>query len=211
MANITNNRTYTLLTIVFIIGLITSNIIAVKPIIFLNFIFPAGIIIFPVTYIIGDIFAEIYGFNKTKELILLGFFANLFVTIFIIISVYLPSANFWTDQNSYENILGNTPRILIASFIAYLIGSISNARSFTYVKKLTHSKYLLVRMILSTIIGEGLDSFLFITIAFIGIFDSKTMFIMIISQWMFKTSYETIISPLTYLVINKIKKSKIYI
>lgn len=197
-----------LIIAIFIGCLIASNTIATKIFDFKGYYLPAGILVFPITYIIGDVITEVYGYKRMRSIILLGFLANLITTLFIFISIQLPPAPFWDLQDEYEAILSQTPRILVASMVGFLIGSLSNSWSMDYIKKATNERYLWLRTIASTIIGEGLDTLIFIIIAFSAVFDNDHLFDMIITQWIFKVAYESLATPLTYFVINTIKKQR---
>ncbi|MGB9613835.1 MAG: queuosine precursor transporter, partial [Candidatus Margulisiibacteriota bacterium] len=169
---------------------------------------PAGIIVFPITYILGDVLTEVYGYGRARTVIWLGFFSNLLLVLFILVAQVLPSAPFWGNQVAFETILGYTPRLLMASFLGYLAGSFSNSFVLSKMKILTKGRWLWTRTIGSTFVGEGIDSLLFISLAFWGTSPNKVLLSMIITQWLFKTLYETMITPLTYLAVSFIKKKE---
>ena len=148
--------------------MITSNIIAVKLISVAGFILPAAIIIFPISYIIGDILTEVYGYRQARQVIWLGFLCNLIAVIGIWLGGLLPPAPFWAGQAAYDAILGYVPRLLVASFVAYLVGEFSNAYVLAKMKVATEGRWLWARTISSTLVGQGLDSAVFITLAFVG-------------------------------------------
>lgn len=196
----------------FITTLITSNIIAIKLIsINLSIIqvnLPAAIIIFPISYILGDILTEVYGFRATRSVIGLGFLLNLFAVLAIWIGQMLPAASFWDGQSSYEAILGLAPRILLASWLAYLLGEISNSLIMSKLKIATKGKWLWTRTIGSTIVGQGLDSAIFITIAFSGILTNSDLSELILTQWIAKVIYEALATPLTYGAVSFFKRKE---
>ncbi len=196
-----------LILTIFIACLVASNIIAIKIFELNGYFLPAGIIVFPITYIIGDVVTEVYGFKYMRNLIFYGFLANILVTGFILFSIELPPAPFWELQEEYELILSSTPRILVASMAGFLVGSLSNSWSMDYIKKLTSGKYLWLRTIGSTIIGEGLDTAIFILIAFSPVMDQAHLIGLLITQWVFKVLYETLSTPITYYVIGVAKKN----
>ena len=198
----------TLVTVLFASSLITANVIAVKIVTIFGFFVPAGIIVFPIAYIIGDVITEVYGFRQAKRIIWLGFGANLLFVTFASIAGSLPAAPFWHGSEAYSAILGYTPRLLVASFIAYLAGSFSNSYVLAVMKVITKSKYLWTRTIGSTIVGEGLDSLVFIFIAFVGTIPGHSLITLILTQWTMKVLYETIATPLTYMVIHHIKTTE---
>lgn len=192
---------------IFITCLITANIIAVKLISIGGLILPAAIIIFPLSYIFGDILTEVYGFRAARKVIWLGFLCNLIVVLAIWIGGLLPAAPFWEEkQAAYNTILGHVPRVLLASFVAYLIGSFANSFVLAKMKIKTKGRWLWTRTIGSTIVGQGLDSAVFITIAFAG--TSDFVAISIVHLWLVKTGYETVATPFTYAVVNYLKKKE---
>ncbi len=195
------------LAVLFCTSLIVSNIIAGKlyaaP---LNLVLTAGVWLFPIVYIIGDVVPEVYGLKVARKIIWLGFAANLYAVVFFILTLKLPFPPFFQGQEAFNVVLGFTPRLLVASFIAYLIGTNVNAWMLVMVKRLTGKRFLWMRTISSTIVGEGLDSLVFILIAFYGIVPAAGLPMMILGQAGFKICYEIIATPLTYLVVNWVKK-----
>jgi uncharacterized integral membrane protein (TIGR00697 family) len=192
----------------FITSLITANIMAVKLIDIAGYIMPAGIVIFPISYIVGDVLTEVYGFRLARRVIWLGFLCNLIVVVGILIGQWLPGAVFWDAQAAYERILGYTPRLLVASFTAYLFGEFANSLVLSRMKVATKGRWLWTRTIGSTVIGQGLDSLIFILIAFWGTSPTTVLVSAIITQWIFKTAYEALATPLTYAVVNHIKRQE---
>ncbi|HEY5572935.1 MAG TPA: queuosine precursor transporter [Anaerolineales bacterium] len=210
-------RWFHVVTAVFVTALIISNIIAVKIVNIFGLILPAAVILFPVAYIFGDVLTEVYGYARARQVIWTGFFANLLAVAAIWIGGQLPPAPFWAlgpfespqaAQQAYQAILGFTPRLLLASFIAYLIGEFLNSFVLAKLKIRTEGRLLWLRTIFSTIIGQGADSAVFITVAFWGIFPGNAIGQAILSQWLFKVVYETLATPLTYLVVNALKRSE---
>lgn len=203
-----NSKFYQLITALFVTCLIVSNIIAVKIGAFGSYFLPVGVILFPITYIIGDVLTEVYGYGAARRAIWMGFFCNLIAVIAIYISIKIPSAPFFANQKAFEQILGFAPRLLVASFIAYLIGQFANSLVMAKMKIKTAGKHLWMRTIGSTIIGEGLDSLVFIVIAFYGVMPSSVIGGLILAQWVFKTLFEVVATPFTYLVVNYLKKTE---
>ena len=210
-----NNKTqaqysiwFLLIVMVFITCLITANIIAVKLIDLGGLILPSGIIIFPISYIVGDILTEVYGFRRARRVIWLGFVCNVITVIAIVIAQALPSAGFWDGQAAYDRILGYTPRLLLASFVAFLVGEFANSYILSRLKVATKGKWLWLRTITSTIVGQGLDSFIFIFIAFWGTSPQAALISAMVAQWLFKVAYEAAATPLTYVVVNFIKRQE---
>lgn len=195
---------------VFITCLMTANVIAVKLIALSGWIMPAGILIFPLSYIAGDVLTEVYGYRQARRVIWLGFLCNAVLTGTIFLGQVVPPASIWDGQEAYERILGYTPRILMASFFAYLVGEFANSFVLAKMKIATRGRWLWMRTIGSTLVGEGLDSLVFILIAFSGVIPSAALGSAILTQWVVKTLYEVIATPLTYSVVRFLKtKEKI--
>ncbi|MBL7178382.1 MAG: queuosine precursor transporter [Desulfobacteraceae bacterium] len=197
---------FIVLVVLFITCLITANIIAVKLISIFGLVLPAAIIIFPISYILGDVLTEVYGYRQARRVIWLGFFCNLIVVVGIWLGQLLPAASFWDGQAAYERILGYTPRILAASFLAYLVGEFSNSFVLAKMKIATNGRWLWTRTIGSTLVGQGLDSLVFITLAFVGTIPLSALVATIITQWIAKSIYEAAVTPLTYKVVNFLKR-----
>jgi uncharacterized integral membrane protein (TIGR00697 family) len=191
---------------VFITCLITANITAVKLVNVFGLLLPAAIVIFPVSYIFGDILTEVYGYRQARRVIWLGFLCNLIAVIAIWLGQVLPPASFWSGQAAYERILGYTPRLLLASFLAYLLGEFANAFVMAKMKIATKGRWLWSRTIGSTLIGEGLDSLVFMTIAFVGEIPATQLASAIVTQWLAKSAFEACVTPLTYAAVNFLKK-----
>jgi hypothetical protein len=194
------------ITAVFVTCLITANIIAVKVISVGSVVLPAAIVVFPLSYIFGDILTEVYGYRLARRVIWLGFACNLVFVFFAWVGQILPPASFWGGQEAYESILGYTWRLLVASFIGYLAGEFANSFVLAKMKILTRGRWLWTRTIGSTIVGEGLDTAIFITLAYIG--TSSFVPIMILYHWLIKTGYEAAATPFTYAVVNYLKKKE---
>ena len=212
-----NYRWLPFVTAVFVTTLIVSNIIAVKLVNLFGLFVPAAVILFPVAYIFGDVMTEVYGYARARRVIWTGFFCNLIAVIAIWVSGQLPTAPFWgligfatpeDAQQAYQAVLGLTPRLLAASFAGYLVGEFLNSIVLAKLKVRTAGRFLWLRTILSTIIGEGADSAIFLTIAFSGIIPASGLAQAILSQWSVKVIYETLATPLTYIVVNALKKAE---
>jgi hypothetical protein len=188
----------------FITCLITANVIAVKIISLGPFLLPAAIFIFPLSYIIGDVLTEVYGYRLARRVIWLGFLCNLVFVFFVWLGQMLPAAPFWEGQEAYQRILGYAPRLLAASFLGYLVGEFANSFILARMKIMTRGRWLWSRTIGSTIVGQGLDTSIFITVAFIG--TPSFMPIMILYHWLAKTLIEALATPLTYVIVNSMKK-----
>lgn len=196
----------TWLASLFCVSLVVSNIIAGK--LYLapfEVVLTSAVWLFPVVYILGDIIPEVYGLSTARRVIWMAFFLNLFAVLFFLLTVVLPFPSFWENQSSFEVVLGFTPRLLLASFVAFLVGTNINAWALIKIKNLTGGKFLWVRTIGSTVIGETLDSLVFITIAFYGTVPPGIIINLVIVQAAFKVAYEILATPLTYIVINYAK------
>src|SRR5665648_8960 len=146
--------------ILFAICLLISNILATKIILIGSWAAPAGVLIFPIAYIINDVIVEVWGYKKARLIIWSGFAVNLLAALFFTLAIVVPAAPFWQNQAAFSTILGSTPRIIAASLLAYLVGSFLNAFVMSKVKVLMKGKDFSVRAVLSTLIGEAADSFI---------------------------------------------------
>lgn len=189
-------------------SLIISNILAFKTWQFFGIILPAAVIMFPIVYILNDVIAEICDYKTSKLIIYTGFLMNLVAVIAYNIAIGLKPSIYFEGQEAFSLVLSNSLRTLIASFIAYLIGSMTNLMIMDKLKNKDGDKRLAYRCIISTVFGEGLDALCFISIAFIGTMDMKSLLTMIIGQACFKILYEIIAYPLTRTVILKVKGSE---
>lgn len=192
----------------FVTDLLVSNIIAVKTISLGGTVLQAADLIFPVTYILGDVLTEVYGFKKARRAIWIGFGCNLFAAAAITLGQMLPAQSDWHDQAAYDAILGSQPRILAASFTAYLFGEFMNSYVLAKMKVWTEGKYLWTRTIGSTVVGQAFDTSIFVTLAFYGVMPNEVLIQLIGFQWLFKVAYETCATPLTYLVVNFLKRQE---
>lgn len=205
------NKSYKYLgsiSVFFVSVLLISNVASTKIVDFGWFTFDGGTLLFPLSYIFGDILTEVYGYKSSRKVIWLGFFMALLMSLVFIVVGKLPSAPDWNNQGAYDLILGLTPRIVIASLIAYTCGEFSNSYILAKMKIWTKGKILWARTIGSTIVGELVDSVLFILIAFSGILPNSLLFTLIISNYIFKTSIEILFTPITYKIVNLLKKQE---
>ena len=211
---------FVVVTALFVTVLLVSNIIAVKlihvgtlPFQFLGsdlLFLPAGIVIFPVSYIIGDILTEVYGFKLARGVIWLGFVCNALGALFIWLGGLIPAEIFWADQEAYDAILGQARWVLLGSFAAYLVGEFSNSMVLARLKHATEGRYLWLRTVSSTVVGQGFDSFVFIFIAFGigGDLPTDQLFRIVLIQWVAKIAYEALATPLTYAVVTYLKRKE---
>lgn len=197
-----------ILTVAFCTCLIVANIIAGKlwetPL--AGITLTAGVFCFPLVYIIVDVIPEVYGYATARKVIFLGFAANLLAVIFFWLAIMAPYPAFFQGQDAFNVVLGFTPRLLVASFAGYLIGTNVNAWSLTIIKRWTKGRFLWMRTIGSTILGEGVDSTIFMTLAFYGILPTEALPGMILAQATFKTVYEALATPFTYMAVNYFKR-----
>jgi hypothetical protein len=191
--------------VVFASCLLISNILASKIIMIGPWSAPAGVLIFPLAYIINDVIAEVWGYAKARLIIWTGFGANLLAALFFMLAIQLPAAPFYQSQEAFQTILGSSTRIVFASLMAYMVGSFLNAYVMSRFKLMTKGKNFSLRAIVSTLVGEGADSLIFICIAFVGIFPLPVILGMIVTQALLKTVYEIIVLPLTFVVVKKVK------
>lgn len=195
-------------TALFVTCLLTANVIATKLVVIGGLVVPAGIVIFPVSYIVGDVLTEVWGYAVARRVIWLGFGCNAVMVAAIWIGGELPPAPFWTGQDAYVAIFGQTPRIVLGSFLAYLAGEFANSYVLARLKVVTAGRWLWVRTIGSTIVGEGLDTAVFITIAFAGTVPGPAMLEIITAQWLIKVGYEAAATPLTYAAVGWLKSTE---
>lgn len=181
------------------VALVVSNIISNRTFEIGDYMLPSAVIVFPVVYIINDVLTECYGFKMASKAIWTAFGLNLVAVMFFNIAVNLPTT---IDYSSYNIVLGNTLKPLIASVLAYLVGSFVNAK---IMDELRSHKSLMLRCVTSTLFGETIDAVIFISIMFIGVMDFKTVCTMIATQAVVKTLYEIVVYPVTKIVIKKIK------
>ena len=207
-------RYYDLVMAAFVTILILSNLIgAAKP----SFItlpdgsewsFGAGVLFFPVSYIIGDVLTEVYGYARARRVIWTGFAALAFMAFMAWVVVALPPAAGWTGQAAYEQVFGNTWRIVAASMIAFWAGEFANSYVLARMKVWTRGEALWSRTIGSTVVGQGLDSLIFYPLAFYGLagWPPELLWQVVLSQWAIKTAWEALLTPFTYLVIGWLKR-----
>ncbi|BBM87127.1 queuosine precursor transporter [Candidatus Uabimicrobium amorphum] len=194
--------------IAFIVTLLVSNIAAVKLFSLGSAIFSAGILIFPISYVIGDVLTEVYGYKRTRRLIWLGLLSNVFMVSFLTIAVILPPAHNWSYQDQFAIIHGFIPRIVLGSLVGYWLGEIVNSTIMSKMKVWSDGRHLWLRTVISTLFGEGVDTICFISIAYIGILPKNILISAMISAWIFKCLYEIIVTPFTYMAVNFLKRKE---
>jgi uncharacterized integral membrane protein (TIGR00697 family) len=198
---------FMLLGILFNICLITSNLLETKVIQLFGITATAGLLVFPISYIINDCVAEVWGFKKARLIIWSGFVSNFLLIAFCQLSVHIPAAPFWEGEEAFNFVFGLAPRIAIASLLAFLVGSFINAYVMSRMKIVSCGRNFSFRALVSTIAGEGADSLIFFPIAFWGLIPPSELLIMIGTQAGLKSLYEVLVLPLTIHVVKFIKKT----
>jgi len=197
---------FLIISILFVSSLLLSNVITGKLILIAGWVLPGAVILFPLTYILGDVLTEVYGFQKTRLVIWLGFICNLLMAGIFTLVMAIPSPGFFESESAFAIVLGMTPRIVFASLVAYLTGEFCNSVLLSRLKILTAGRHLWLRTIGSSLAGEGLDTVIFITLAFAGTMPTGVLGQMMLFQYLFKIAYETAVTPLTYWVVNYLKR-----
>ena len=193
---------------IFVTCLIVSNIIVAKIVSINGIVMSAAIVIFPLSYIFGDILTEVYGYARSRQVIWIGFACNAIAVIAIQAGGLLPAANFWDGQAAYDQILGTTPRLLMASLAAYLMGEFINSFVLAIMKILTRGRWLWSRTITSTLFGQSIDTIAFTLIAFTGVLTLDAMISITLVEWFLKCAYEIFATPITYAIVNFLKRTE---
>ena len=207
LARLTLSAPFLVICVLYVTLLILSNLIAGKmwtplPSVTL----PAAVMLFPVTYIFGDIFTEVYGYARARLVIWLGFTMCFLAVVVYMVTIALPYPDFWTNQEAFAAVLGTTPRVFAASLIGYLFGEFSNSMILSKLKVRTGGRHLWMRTIGSTVVGEAFDSVIFITVSFAGTMPGAALLQMICYQYLFKVVFEVVLTPVTYAVIGRLKQ-----
>jgi uncharacterized integral membrane protein (TIGR00697 family) len=205
------------LTIAFTVVLVVSNLVGPKicqigpfslwPFSLLHPLLVSGAqLLFPITYICGDVFTEVYGYAASRRAIWLGFFAMGLLSVMGQIAVALPAAPGWQNQQAFATVFGLVPRFAVASLVAYWAGEFTNSYTLAKLKILTRGRFLWTRTIGSTVTGQFVDTFVVILIAFWGVESWRRILVMVASSYAIKVVYETLATPLTYLVVDQLKR-----
>ena len=197
------------LTVLFVVSLLISNVITAKQVLLpFNITMTGAVFIFPVTYILSDLFSEVYGYKWSRFTCYLAFIMNLFMVIIFTLVIKSPAPSYWMNQEAFQTVLGSTPRVLFASLTAFLVGDFVNDKVFSIMKQKypTSHKAFGWRAIISSLLGEFVDSLIFLPLAFIGQMPLSTLFVMGVTQVLIKTLYELVILPLTRIIVNKVSK-----
>lgn len=206
MSKTTFSFPFLILSTLFCVLLIISNLIEIKTVDAGWFSITAGVIVFPLSYIISDCVVEVYGFAKARMLIWLGFAMSLLVSLFLQMAIALPGGAEWNSQEAMTAIYGSVPRIMAASFIAFLSGSMINAYVMSKMKVASGGRNFSLRAIVSTLWGEATDSIIFFPIAFGGVLPWDMILSLIVTQALLKTAYEIVILPVTVRVVRALKR-----
>ncbi len=192
----------------FVAVLLISNVASTKLLLVGPFTFDGGTLLFPISYIFGDVLVEVYGYARARRVIWTGFFFIGLMAVVLALVGMLPPAPGWGRQQAYLDILGVTPRIVLGSLLGYSVGSFANSMVMALMKVRTRGRWLWMRTIASTIVGEGADTLVFVIVAFAGVFPTDTLWPVLISNYLFKTAFEALATPLTYAVIGFLKQAE---
>lgn len=198
-----------ILTVLFVVSLLVSNVITSKQVLLpFGITMTGAVFIFPVTYILSDLFSEVYGYKWSRFSCYLAFIMNLFMVLIFSAVIVTPAPDYWTNQEAFQTVLGSTPRILAASLLAFVIGDLVNDRVFARFKKKhpNDHKGFGFRAIVSSVCGELVDSLIFLPLAFLGQMPISTLATMTVMQVLIKTGYEIVILPVTRFVVKKVSK-----
>jgi uncharacterized integral membrane protein (TIGR00697 family) len=208
-------RYYDLVMAAYVCILLCANLIGPAKVstidvpVFGSITFMAGVLFFPLSYIFGDILTEVYGYARDRRVVWAGFAALVFASVMSAVIVYLPPAADWADkQGAVETIFGNTPRIVAASMIAFWSGSLVNAYVLAKMKIWTQGRWLWTRTIGSTLCGEAVDSAIFYSVAFYGLWDNALLLQVMTTQYVLKSGWEVVVTPVTYKVVNFLKRAE---
>lgn len=208
ITDLSRSRYFLYIAIAFVALLIISNTVAVKLVAVGPFVLAGATFIFPITYIFGDVLTEVYGYRATRKIIWSGFGALIIMSMSYLLVQSLPSASFWSGQEAYETILGFAPRIVAGSIVAFFVGEFCNSYIMSKMKIWSHGKHFWMRTIGSTVVGEGIDTAVFVLIAFYGTIPLAALVTVIWSSYLFKVGIEILATPITYFVVNHLKKAE---
>jgi uncharacterized integral membrane protein (TIGR00697 family) len=168
--------------------------------------FGAGILFFPISYVLGDVLTEVYGYARARRCIWAGFAALLFMAFMAFVVVALPPASTWHGQEAYEAVFGQVPRIVFASIVAFWAGEFVNSFVLAKMKIWTRGRHLWTRTIGSTVVGQAVDSLIFYPLAFYGLWDGRTLVVVLLTQWALKVGWEALLTPVTYAIVGFLKR-----
>jgi queuosine precursor transporter len=197
-----------LVTAAFVAVLLVSNIASTKILLFGPFTFDGGTVLFPLAYIFGDVLTEVYGYARSRRVVWTGFFLLATAAAVLALVDWLPPAADWGLQDSFHAILGQTPRLVAASLVAYWAGEFSNSFVLAKLKLLTRGRWLWMRTIGSTLVGEGFDTAFFLGVAFLGVLPSELLLAVLVSNYVFKVGVEVLFTPVTYRLVGALKRAE---
>jgi uncharacterized integral membrane protein (TIGR00697 family) len=198
---------YDLVMASFVTVLVCSNVIgAAKVSTLWGFSFGAGVLFFPISYIFNDVLTEVYGYARARKVVWAGFAALIFASVMSFVVVALPPAADWGDQEAYQTIFGQTPRIVLASILAFFVGELSNSYILAKMKIWSEGRHLWMRTIGSTIVGEGVDSAVFYPVAFFGVWSNDLLVDVMLANYLIKTAWEAVVTPVTYRAVSFLKR-----
>jgi uncharacterized integral membrane protein (TIGR00697 family) len=202
-------RYYDLVMAAFVTVLLCANVIGAAKVAQIGrFTFGAGVLFFPISYVFGDVLTEVYGYARARKVVWAGFAALAFASFMSWAILAFPPAPGWPHQEAYETVFGATPRIVLASLIAYFSGEFCNSYVLAKMKLLTKGRLLWARTIGSTIFGEAIDSAIFYPIAFLGVWETELVWRVMLSNYILKVLWETLMTPFTYRIVNFLKRAE---
>ncbi len=202
-------RYYEFVMAAFVCVLLCSNLIGASKVAAVGgFSFGAGVLFFPISYVFGDILTEVYGYARARRVVWAGFGAMIFASFMSWVVLSLPPAPGWPHQEAFQTVFGSTPRIVLGSLVAFFCGEFCNSYVLAKMKVLTQGRWLWTRTIGSTVVGEGVDSLLFYPIAFAGTWSTDLLVTVMFTNYLVKVGWETLITPFTYIVVNKLKRAE---
>ena len=206
--NLPHPKYFDVIAMLFVAVYLISQVSSSKLFSLGSFQFPGAIIVFPISYIFGDILTEVYGYERTRRVIWTGFFSAVLLSVVLWVVELLPPAQGWTQQSAYEAILGVVPRVVLGSILAYWAGEFVNSFVMAKMKILTSGRHLWTRTVGSTVAGQAIDTIIFVTVAFTGVIPTPVLFKLIGSVYVFKVVYEILATPITYAVVGFLKRKE---
>jgi uncharacterized integral membrane protein (TIGR00697 family) len=202
-------RYYDLIMAAFVTVLLCSNLIgAGKPAHWGAFTFSGGVLFFPISYLFGDVLTEVYGYARARRVVWAGFAAMLFASLMSVVVLALPPARGWGGQAALESVFGGTPRIVLASLVAFWAGEFTNSFTLARMKVASAGRRLWARTIGSTVVGEMVDSLIFYPLAFLGVWETATVVKVLFTNYLLKVAWEALATPLTYRVVGFLKRAE---
>ena len=202
-------RDYDLVMAAFVTVLLCANLIGASKVAQVGgFVFGAGVLFFPLSYIFGDVLTEVYGYARARKVVWAGFGAMGFASLMSAVVLAFPPAPGWPHQAAFETVFGNTPRIVLASLVAYFCGEFTNSYVLARLKVRTEGRFLWLRTIGSTIAGEGVDSLIFYPLAFLGVWANALVLQVMVTNYLVKVGWEALITPVTYRIVGFLKRAE---